>query len=334
MVTAFLVAAAALTLSFWAEWLHARRTSRIARLAFGPTAKPAFWARSAPLIRIVGLTAAAWGATILYLHDPAEGDDKPNPRASKQLLIALDVSPSMLLKDAGPDTEKVSRSIWAGKVVQGILDRIDMKDTRITLVAFYTSALTVLEDTTDKNIIANMFDGLQLHVAFEGGQTDLAAGVSEALKVARPWARRSTTLVVISDGDAKETLGAVTLPPAIADTIVIGVGDPYKGAVVSGHTSKQETWSLKQLAARLGGYYHEGNTKHLPSEILKKLSMISPSAGNNAGLREAGLIALGSGAFLSAFIGPALLALGLPRKFVKQRRGSAPAPGSALSAAS
>lgn len=320
MVMAMLLATGALLAAIAAEWLHARRVERVARLAFGPTGRPAAWTAAAPAIRVVGVTAAIWGAAVLLQHDPVAADQTPAPRASKQLLIALDVSPSMLIKDAGPDPEKVTRSEWAGKVVQGILDRVDMKETRITLVAFYTKALTVLQDTTDKNVIANMFGGLQLHVAFQGGATDLATGVTEALKVARPWARRSTTLVVVSDGDAKSTLGSVNLPPAIADTIVIGVGDPFKATVVSGHSSKQETWSLKQLAARLQGYYHEGNRKHLPSEVLNKLSMISPNPGLSIGLREAALAAVGTGSALAALINPALALLGLRWSYARDRR--------------
>jgi Ca-activated chloride channel family protein len=190
------------------------------------------------------------------------------------------------------------------------------------LVGFYTKAITVLQDTTDKNVVSNLFDGLQLHVAFEPGSTDLASGVNSALAVARPWARRSTTLVVISDGDAKMLQGAVNPPPAIADTIVIGVGDPHRATVVSGHSSKQESWSLKQLAARLGGTYHEGNKLHLPSEVLRKLAMISPNAGEAIGMREAGLIALGVGCALTALIGPALMLAGLRRSYVRQRRNA------------
>jgi len=210
--------------------------------------------------------------------------------------------------------------------VQGVLDRLDMKQTRITLVAFYTKAVTVLTDTTDKNVISNMFDGLQLYVAFEPGPTDLASGVNSALQIARPWARRSTTLLIVSDGDAKTDLGPVSLPPAIADTIVIGVGDPNKATLVSGHSSKQETLSLKTLAARLNGYYHEGNRLHLPSEILKKLSMITPNAGNELGVRDAGLIALGAGSSLTALIGPALMVLGLKRSYVRARREATRTP--------
>lgn len=322
MVTAWIIALCAAALAVLGEWLHARRVARVRRLAFGPAGSPAMWAHLAPVVRVAGIAAAAWGAAVLAQYDPTGGDQTPSARASRQLLIALDVSPSMMIEDAGPEAEKVSRSVRAGKIVQGVLDRLDMKETRITLVAFYTKALTVLQDSTDKNIISNMFDGLQLHVAFEGGPTDLASGVTSALEIARPWARRSTTLLIISDGDAKSTLGAVTLPPAIADTIVIGVGDPHKATLVSGHSSKQETWSLKQLAARLGGYYHEGNRLHLPSDVLKRLSMITPNAGVGLGEREAGLAALGAGSAMTALIGPLLMLAGLRRSYVRQRRSA------------
>ena len=318
----WLIALLAAAIAALGEWLHARRIARISRLAFGPTGQPARWARVAPILRIVGIAAAAWGATVLIAYDPVGGDQTPAPRASKQLLIALDVSPSMLVQDAGPDADKVSRSRWAGKVVQGVLDRLDMKQTRISLVAFYTKAMTVLQDTTDKNVISNMFDGLQLHVAFDPGPTDLASGVNSALQIARPWARRSTTLIIISDGDARSELGQVTLPPAIADTIVIGVGDPTKATLVSGHSSKQESLSLKQLAARLNGIYHDGNRLHLPTDVLRKLSMISPNTGGELGLRDAALIALGAGASLTALIGPALMLFGLKRSHAADRRAA------------
>ncbi|MDP1662870.1 MAG: vWA domain-containing protein [Phycisphaerales bacterium] len=320
MVTPWLIALAAAALAGIGEWLHARRTARIARLAFGAEGEPAAWARAAPALRVIGLAAAAWGASVLISYDPVGGDQTPSPRASKQLLIALDVSPSMLIKDAGPEAEKVTRSQWAGKVVQGVLDRLDMKETRISLVAFYTKSMTVLQDSTDKNVIANMFDGLQLHVAFDPGQTDLASGVNAALQFARPWARRSTTLIIVSDGDARAELGQVTLPPAIADTIVIGVGDPNKATIVSGHSSKQESLSLKTLAARLSGTYHEGNRLHLPSDVLARLAMISPNAGGDLGERDAALIALGAGGSITALIGPALMLVGLKRSHARERR--------------
>lgn len=320
MVIPMLLMLAAGALAAAAEWWHARRVARVARLAFGPTAKPALWARAAPVLRIVGFALAVFGATILLRFDPIDADVKPNPRASRQLLIALDVSPSMQVKDAGPDAEKITRARWAGKVVQAILDRLDMKDTRISLVAFYSKALTVLQDTTDKNVVSNMMDGLPMHVAFEPGTTDLNAGVTEALKLAKPWARKSATLVIISDGDAEKPATPWALPPSIADTIVIGVGDTSKATLVSGHGSRQNTWSLKQLAARLGGVYHEGNQRHLPTAVLNRLTMLAPRAASVLSERELGLASLAVGAALIGGLGPLLMAFGLPGAFARARR--------------
>lgn len=315
-----LIAVLAAALAAIGERLHAKRIARVSRLAFGPGGKAASWTVAAPMLRCAGVGLATWGALVLLTHDPIDTEQPPNPRASRQLLICLDVSPSMHLEDAGPDAEKVSRSRWSGKLVQGILDRLDMKDTRITLIGFYSKALPILQDTTDKNVVANMFDGLRMHVAFEPGTTDIGAGVQLALQTARPWARNSTTLVVISDGDIEKPVGPLSVPGSIANSIVIGVGDPAKASLVSGHSSRQDTWALKQLAARLGGFYHEGNRLHLPSALLDRLSMISPRVSNLIGLREAGLIALGVGCGLLGLIGPALMLFGLRGAYRKDRR--------------
>ena len=115
-------------------------------------------------------------------------------------------------------------------------------------------------------------------------------------------------------------ISATRTESAIADTIVIGVGDPFKATLVAGHSSKQETWSLKQLAARLNGTYHEGNRLQLPSEVLKKLSMISPNAGEPIGTRDAGLLAIGIGSTLTAGIGPLLMLAGLRRPYARERK--------------
>jgi len=295
-----------------AEALHARRVRRVARLAFGPVGRPARWVVAAPFLRCVGAAATAAGAAVLAAYDPIETDVPPAPRASRQLLVCLDVSPSMHVVDAGPDAQKVSRTRWAGELVGTILDRLDMKDTRITLVGFYGKALPILVDTTDRHVVANLFDGLRLDVAFEPGRTDLSAGVRLAFELAKPWAPRSATLVVITDGDA-ERAAIPSVPSSIADTIVIGVGDPLRATVVSGHSSRQDEWSLKDLASRLGGHYHQGNRLHLPTAVLDGLTMLRPNASRSIGERTAGLVLLAVGCGLLGLLGPALALAGRGR---------------------
>ncbi|MFO0962581.1 MAG: vWA domain-containing protein [Phycisphaerales bacterium] len=321
MVTATLAAIAALLLVAGAEALHARRTARVAKLAFGPTGAPRRWARAAPVLRTVAFALATWGAVVLYQFDPVETEVRPDPRASRQLLVVLDVSPSMNLADAGPGAEKVSRMSWAGKLLRGILDRLDMKDTRVSMIAFYTRAIPMLQDSTDKELLANFFDGLPLYTAFKPGETDLQAGLDAAYAMAKGWARRSTTLVVITDGDLNRPVHPGPRPLSIADAIVIGVGDPSRPTVVSGHSSRQDEWALRGLASALGGVYHQGNTRHLPREVVESLAMVSPRVSETLSLREAGLVAVGLGCGILGLLGPALLVLGVPRAYAAALQG-------------
>ncbi len=320
MVMGALIALGALVIGTVAERLHARRVEAIGRLAFGPTGRPALWARSAPIVRVVAFTSAAWGAATLATYDPVQRYDAPRRQASRHLLIALDVSPSMMLKDAGPGPERVSRGTWAGRVAQGILDRLDSETTRVTLFAFYTDALPVVQETFDKEVIRNALDGLPMYVAFEPGATDVNKGVTKALAYAKVWPAGSAMLVVISDGDTSAGNAPVSVPDSIADSIVIGVGDPFRSTMINGHASRQDADSLRHLAARIGGQYHNGNEKHLPSHVLDGLSVTTPRSGMVAGIREAALIAIGVGGSLLGLLGPGLVLFGRPRAYGRARR--------------
>ena len=303
-----------------AEWLHARRVARVARLAFGPSGSPAPWVRATPVLRTLAAGAATWGLLFLATFDPIETDRKPSRIASKHLLVALDVSPSMQIKDAGPDNVKVSRAAWAGRVVQGILDRLDMETTRITVVAFYTDVLPIVQDTFDKEVIRNALDGLPMWIAFEPGPTDVQKGVAKSLDFARPWPRGSATLVVVTDGDANAPSVPAYVPDSIADTIVLGVGDSSRASTVGGHSSRQNPTSLQQLALRLNGIYHNGNVRHVPSEVLDRLTMIQPRVSDTLSTRDLALVAAGFGCFTLALLGPAMTLFGRRRGIVALRR--------------
>jgi len=292
-----------------AEWIHNRRIARVAYLAFGNKGQARYWAAFAPIVRCVGASLTAFGLMTLFLMEPSAIEKEPTQNASKQLLICLDASPSMYVADSGPDGKK-KRAVWAGEVIQAILDRLDTDTTRVTVFAVYTKSIPVIEETFDMNVVRNLLDGLPLFAAFDSGPTRLSSGVNEALTYARKWGPRSATLVVISDGDSEDKIAVRSIPSSIADSIVIGVGDPTRPTMVSGHRSTQDTSSLKSLANKLKGIYHQGNNRHLPSEVLSRLAMVQPRIGEGVGIREVALGCIMIGGCLVTLIGPALLLLG------------------------
>lgn len=320
---ALLFACAAAMLSVIAERLHARRVARAARLAFGARGAATTGLAWIPFARPVAIFAGVFGAYILMRFDPVEVESQPKKAASRHLLICMDVSPSMQIVDAGPDSKKISRADWSGKLMQGVLDRIDMQDTRISMVVYYTDALVMFEDTFDKEVIRNALDGLPLYAGFRAGATDIRRGIEKSFEIAKKWPEDSATLIVVGDGDSEHAVESVRMPLSIADTIVIGVGDPNRPTIVNGHNSNQDTLSLRQLAARLGGVYHQGNTKHIPSEVLQNLSMISPRISEKMSLQDIALWTLVSSAGVLGLSTPILLAFGTPRSY-RQRIGQPP----------
>ena len=292
-----------------AEWLHQRRVQRVAYLAFGEEGRPRRWVYAVPVIRMLSVALAVWGMAVLLFLEPSAVDKEPTSEASKHLLVCLDASPSMFVEDAGPDG-KTKRAIWAGEVIQAILDRLDTETTRVTVFAVYTKSIPVIEDTFDMNVVRNLLDGLPLYAAFESGSTKLSTGINDALTYAKQWKPDSSTLLIVSDGDSDERPQIRSIPSSIADTIIVGVGDPVRPTMISGHRSTQDVASLKSLASKMKGFYHQGNNKHLPSNILKKLTMIRPRIGEGMGLREWAVLCIGIGGSILAMLGPALLLFG------------------------
>jgi hypothetical protein len=292
-----------------AEWLHQRRVQRVAFLAFGEDGRPRRWVYAVPSLRTISVAIAVWGMAVLIFLEPSAVDKEPTSEASKHLLVCLDASPSMFVEDSGPDG-KTKRAIWAGEVIQAILDRLDTETTRVTVFAVYTKSIPVIEDTFDMNVVRNLLDGLPLYAAFDSGSTKLSTGINDALAYAKQWKPDSSTLLIVSDGDSDERPQIRSIPSSIADTIIVGVGDPIRPTMISGHRSTQDVASLKSLATKMKGVYHQGNNKHLPSNVLNKLTMIRPRIGEGMGLREWAVLCIGIGGSILAMLGPALLLFG------------------------
>jgi Ca-activated chloride channel family protein len=272
---------AALLLAGLAEWLHARRVWRVAILAFGPARRPARWATAAGPLRCFAAAGLVWALLVLFWLPPnrrTPGQDRPVPfEKLKHVILVLDVSPSMRLRDAGTTSDQ-SRMVRAREVMESWFRRIPMNEYRVSILATYTKALPVVEDTRDIAVVENVLNDLPMHFAFQAGETNLFSGLEAAAEMARGWRPRSTTIVLVSDGDTVPATGMPAMPAAVADVVVVGIGDPVNGTFLNGRNSKQDVSTLRQIAARLRGFYHNGNDKHLPSELLRRLTLSAEGA--------------------------------------------------------
>ncbi len=330
------VTVAALALVLLAELIHSLRVRRVKHLAFGPGGRPAAWTSLVPLLRAAGACSLAWGLGTL-LFDVAPKMHRVAARGAgdwKHLVLVLDVSPSMRLEDAGPDKVQ-SRRERARDVLNSMFGRVAIGQYKITVIATYTGAVPVVIDTTDAEVVGNVLTELPMEWAFRAGETRLFAGLEEAARIAKPWPKDSTTIVVASDGDSVPPTGMPKMPPSVAGALVVGLGDPIKGSFINGRNSRQDVSALRQMALRLGGTYHDGNERHVASTVLEEVT-----AGADRGSvlrlsrREYALLAIGVGSALLALIPLALQFLGsrwaARRPFRRPHRGAPLAAGAAV----
>ena len=253
------------------EWLHARRVGRVGRLAFGPENRPRRWVCLVPPMRVAALAIAAGALVLLLAFEGSSRNRERNVAATRHLLVLLDVSPSMQLEDGGEGRQQ-KRAVRAAALLRSVLDRAPSAELKITMGCFYTHAMPLVKECADREVIANFTENLPLHIAFRPGKTDLVKSLNQAGEWVKDFPRKTTTALVLSDGDTVPDSGLNAMPSAVAEVIIAGVGDVARGAFIDGHLSRQDSATLSQLARRLGGRYHDGNHKHIPSEWLQRLS--------------------------------------------------------------
>ena len=171
------------------------------------------------------------------------------------MVLVLDVSPSMRLQDGGPERDQ-SRMQRASDVMESFFKRVAIQQYKMSVVAVYSSAKPVVVETNDVDVVRNILNDLPMHYAFPVGKTDLFSGLNEAAGLSKGWQPKSTTVIVISDGDTVPATGMPTMPASVSNVVVVGIGDPITGQFIDGRQSRQDAATLRQIAVRLGGVYH------------------------------------------------------------------------------
>ncbi|QJW94828.1 vWA domain-containing protein [Frigoriglobus tundricola] len=256
------------------------------------------------------LAAAAWGLTVLLVLPP--GSHKPGEIKEaeyRHLVLVLDVSRSMEVADAGPGG-KQKRAERAADLIQSFFERVQAERYKTTVIAVASEAKPVVLDTTDREVVRNVLTELPMRHAFKAGETNMFAGIEEAVKVAKPWPPGSAVLMVVTDGDTVPTTGMPKMPASIGNNVVmVGVGNPTVGTALGGHNTRQDVSTLRQVATRLNGTYHDGNEKQLTTALISQLDeKAKPKGGDKWTAREYALLCVGSGAAACALL-PALLTL-------------------------
>lgn len=228
----------------------------------------------------LGLLLTGWVLATLALSGPCF--EKSNQNALKQadaVVILLDLSPSMLVKDVAPMRLQAAH--------YKILDLLRQRKEGYTgLVAYSGSAHVVAPLSDDTNTVAALVPTLEPGIMPDlGSQAEDA--VQEALKLMENSHFTRGRLLLVSDGIEAEALASIhkQLGNKAVELHVIGVGTTQGGPIRtdSGEFVKDEAGNtrifpfsaglLQQLATENNGQYH-----NLSSDDSDIAALVTPPA--------------------------------------------------------
>jgi Ca-activated chloride channel homolog len=224
------------------------------------------------------LCLLALGCMLLALAGPRWGSHYQEvTQKGVDIVIALDVSPSMLVEDVKPDRlQRAKREITDFlKVVQG---------DRVGLVAFSGAAYTQCPLTLDYGALMMFLNILHPdHIPIPG--TDLGAAIQGTMAAFDPKSETDKVILLITDGEDNEKRGLEAAVDAASKGIkifIFGMGDPAGGPIpASGGRggfikddkgelvlSKLNESGLQEMAAVTGGEYVQSMAGDLDLDLL------------------------------------------------------------------
>jgi len=245
----------------WLVWSAHHRMRRMAAW-WGPAGGRAAGSWNLPSVGL-GLKGLALVLSVAALAGPVTGERKIQvPRRGVEILLALDISRSMLSADPAP-----SRLQWAKREIGDFLDKLP--GARVGLVTFAGTAFLQCPFTTDRETLRLFLDRITPEFLPVGGSS-IGAALKAALGAFDPASTADRAIVLVSDGEATsagiDDAGTEAKKQGVR-IFALGIGST-EGAPVpapgGGFTrdardriviSKLDESALRSLAEKTGGYY-------------------------------------------------------------------------------
>ncbi|MCG8470054.1 MAG: VWA domain-containing protein [Gemmatimonadetes bacterium] len=159
----------------------------VALLRRAGAAKTARWSRVPAALRLVALALA-----ILALARPQSGAGRQNVSVEGvDIVLALDISSSMLAEDLEPNRLEAAKAVAASFVAR-------RRNDRIGLVVFAGQAFTQAPLTIDHGVVSAVMEELGVGMVEDG--TAIGLGLATALKRLEGSQAASRVIVLLTDG--------------------------------------------------------------------------------------------------------------------------------------
>jgi len=207
-------------------------------------------------------------------------DDNTDFKDGIDIVLAIDISGSMLANDFSPNRIEAAKDV-AKEFVDG------RRGDRIGLVVFAGESYTACPATTDYSILKNQIDEVNCEINIEGG-TAIGVGLGTAVTRLRNDSLPSKVIILLTDGSNNS--GAIS-PDEAADlakaknvrVYTIGVGATGEGPIAvntpfgtimqSGENEIDEA-TLTRIATKTDGQYFRATNKESLREIYAEIEKL------------------------------------------------------------
>lgn len=277
-------------------WYYKKRQNWVAPMRFSSTeaftGPPSTRVQLRPLLPFLQLMVLA--LLIIALARPRKVFEKENLQVDGiDIVLALDISPSMLSKDFDPDRLSVSKQVAEEFVNNRPHDRIG-------LVVFAGESFTQCPLTTDHRVINSFLRELQVGLLAQG--TAIGMGLATAVKRLEESDLQSKIIILLTDGE--NTVGDIS--PAYAAELAqklgikvytIGVGTKGKARVpdyIKPDGSYAYRWEmvnideelLQSIADKTGGQYFRAQDRDELEAIYQTIDELERTKIDSTTLRN------------------------------------------------
>ncbi|NII09819.1 VWA domain-containing protein [Oleiagrimonas sp. C23AA] len=277
----------------WRFW-RAALPGRALRLPYQvlQTSAPGPRARTPRLV--VMLLALAWlGAVAAAARPQWVGPPQAIKRSGRALMLAVDISGSMALKDMRVGGHPVSRFADVEAIAGDFISR--RQGDQMGLILFGSQAYLVTPLTFDLSAVRAQLDGAAVGLA--GRETAIGDAVAVAVRRLRKLPAKARVLILLTDGvntaGALDPKTAIQLAKAAGVRIyTIGIGATHMqvqgffGSQVVNPSADLDTDMLTHMASETGGKFFRATDSHQLAEAYRAIDRLEPVAHDNVVVRE------------------------------------------------
>lgn len=270
-------------LLLWYIWKRKQQTAVLRISSLKGFKTPKNWlAKLRPLLFVLRLIALA--AIIVAMARPRTVDESTKIKTTKgiDIVMAIDVSASMLARDLKPNRLEALKSV-AARFING------RPNDRIGLVEYAGESFTKTPLTSDKNIVLSSLKNIEYNTVIEGG-TAIGMGLATAVNRLKESRAKSKVIILLTDGVNNSGF----IDPKIASelavefgikTYTIGLGtngmamSPIgilrNGTFRYGQQQVQiDEELLKEIATTTGGQYFRATSNTKLAEIYDEINKL------------------------------------------------------------